>query len=164
MKTAVAILAIALATGSLHAQRKHEAKISKEQATKTALEQVKGGTIQSSELEKEEGKLIWSFDIKSGDAIKEVWIDALTGAAIKTETESTVNETNEKTTEKAEKAALKRVPGEIVKKNVEKEKGKTIYSFDIKTISGKVVEVEIDAKTNKVVKIETADNEEKENK
>ncbi len=164
MKTAIAILAIALAAGSLHAQQKHEAKISKEQATKIALEQVKGGTIQSSELEKEEGKLIWSFDIKSGDAIQEVWIDAASGAVVKNETESSVREADEKSMEKAEKAALKKVPGEIVKKDVEKEKGKTIYAFDIKTTSGKVVEVEVDAKTNKVVKVETADDEKNENK
>lgn len=164
MKIFAVVFAILLAAGSLLAQQKHEAKVSKEHATKTALEQVKGGTIQSSELEKEEGKLIWSFDIKSGNEMKEVWIDATTGAVVNTETESPVKEADEKTMDRAEKVALNRVHGEIVKKDVENEKGKTIYAFDIKTTSGKIVEVEVDAKTNKVVKVESADAEKNEGK
>src|SRR5438128_2746885 len=40
-----------------------QAKVSKADAEKTALAKVPGGTIKEGELEKEKGKLIWSFDI-----------------------------------------------------------------------------------------------------
>src|SRR5436305_8066112 len=40
-----------------------EAKISEETARATALKEVPNGTIKSSELERENGKLIYSFDI-----------------------------------------------------------------------------------------------------
>lgn len=61
-----------------------EAKISRAAARKTALSLVPGGRVKSSELERENGRLLYSFDIatrgKSG--IDEVQIDALTGAQI----------------------------------------------------------------------------------
>ena len=40
-----------------------EAKVSKDDAEKTALAKVPNGTIKEAEIEKEHGKLIWSFDI-----------------------------------------------------------------------------------------------------
>src|SRR5437763_198886 len=40
-----------------------KAKVSKEDAEKTALAQVPNGMVKEAELEKEKGKLIWSFDI-----------------------------------------------------------------------------------------------------
>ena len=46
------------------AQLMRQAKISKSVATKTALSKVPGGKIKSSEIERENGKLIYSFDIK----------------------------------------------------------------------------------------------------
>jgi uncharacterized membrane protein YkoI len=54
------------------------------QAKKTALAKVPKGTIKSSELERENGRLIWSFDIaKSGTRnITEVQVDAKTGKVI----------------------------------------------------------------------------------
>ena len=61
-----------------------EAKISMAAARKTALSLVPKGRVKSSELERENGRLLYSFDIatrgKSG--IDEVQIDALTGAQI----------------------------------------------------------------------------------
>ncbi len=55
-----------------------QAKISKEQAQQTALAKVPNGTVKDGELEKEKGKLIWSFDITVPDSkdIKEVAEDA----------------------------------------------------------------------------------------
>ena len=162
MKLIVTILAMILAASIGLGQKKHSTKISKMQATRTVQEQFKGATIKSSELEKEEAKLVWSFDLKVDGAMKEVWVDANTGKVIKTEEESAAKEKEEQVSEKAEKAALKKVPGEIVKSEVKKEKGETIYSFEIKTKEGKTVEADVDAKTNKVVKIETEDDEKKE--
>ena len=67
-----------------------KAKISKEEATATALAQVPGGTVKDGELEKEKGKLIWSFDITipGSQDIKEVAVDALTGEVIAVDTET----------------------------------------------------------------------------
>ncbi|HEY5232124.1 MAG TPA: PepSY domain-containing protein [Verrucomicrobiae bacterium] len=61
-----------------------DAKISKDDAQKTALAKVRNGTIKEGELEKEDGKLIWSFDIKTPDSkdIKEVNVNAVTGDVV----------------------------------------------------------------------------------
>jgi len=40
-----------------------QARVTKHQAKKIALARVKGGTIKSAGLEKENGALIWSFDV-----------------------------------------------------------------------------------------------------
>lgn len=63
-----------------------EAKISKDAAEKTALARVPNGTIQESELEKEHGKLQWSFDVATPNSkdITEVNVDAMTGDVIST--------------------------------------------------------------------------------
>ena len=60
------LLVLALWTGTLEAKDKEakleaKAKISKEAAAKIALEKVPKGKVKEAELEKEKGKLIWSF-------------------------------------------------------------------------------------------------------
>jgi uncharacterized membrane protein YkoI len=61
-----------------------EAKISEETARATALAQVPNGTIKSSELEREHGKLIYSYDIsvpgKTG--VEEVAVNAIDGSVV----------------------------------------------------------------------------------
>jgi uncharacterized membrane protein YkoI len=61
-----------------------EAKISKDDAEKTAMAKVPNGTIKEDELEKEDGKLQWSFDVSTPDSkdITEVNVDAITGDVI----------------------------------------------------------------------------------
>lgn len=79
-----------------------EAKISRADAEKAALAKVPGGTIKEGELEKEKGKLIWSFDISTPGTtdIKEVQVDAITGAVVSVETETASAEAREKKDEK----------------------------------------------------------------
>jgi uncharacterized membrane protein YkoI len=74
-----------------------EAKISKEAAEQTALAKVPSGTIKESELEKEHGKLQWSFDVTTPGTsdITEVNVDAITGAVISTDKESAADEAKE---------------------------------------------------------------------
>ena len=76
---------------------KPAAKISKETAMATALAKVPGGTIKDGELEKEKGKLIWSFDISIPDSkdIKEVAVDALTGDVVSVDTETAADQAKE---------------------------------------------------------------------
>ena len=76
---------------------KVQAKVTEAEAKKTALAKVPGGSIQSSELEKERGQLIWSFDIavpKSRN-ITEVQVDAKSGKTISTRIETPADEAKE---------------------------------------------------------------------
>jgi uncharacterized membrane protein YkoI len=76
-----------------------EAKISRAEAEKIALTQAPDGTIKEGELEKEKGKLIWSFDIaRPGEKdITEVGVDAITGKVVSVEKETAAQEAKEKT-------------------------------------------------------------------
>jgi hypothetical protein len=80
-----------------------EAKVSKETAQQTALTKAPGGTVKEGELEKEKGKLIWSFDITTPDTkdITEVAVDAITGDVVSVEKETAESEAKEATREKA---------------------------------------------------------------
>ena len=55
------------------------------------------------------------------------------------------------TMKQAQAKALKAAPGKVKSKELEKEKGKLIYSFDIQTANDGIHEVNIDARTGKLV-------------
>ena len=80
------------------AQLQKEAKISLADATATAQAAVPNGKIASHEIEREKGKLIYSFDIKTAgkSGIDEVNVDAMTGTVIETVHESPADEAKEK--------------------------------------------------------------------
>src|SRR5437588_4686150 len=66
------------------ADLKTQAKITQAEAEKAALAKVPNGKIKAAELEKEHGKLIWSFDIsmpKSKNII-EIQVDATSGTLV----------------------------------------------------------------------------------
>jgi uncharacterized membrane protein YkoI len=75
-----------------------QAKITKAQAEKIALDKVPGGTIKEGEIEKEKGKLLWSFDIATPGTkdITEVQVDAMTGAIIDISKETATEQEKEK--------------------------------------------------------------------
>ena len=75
-----------------------EAKVSLESARKTALAAVPGGKVQEEGLEREKGKLVYSFDIKveGKSGVEEVGVDALTGKIIEKKHESPKSEKAEK--------------------------------------------------------------------
>jgi hypothetical protein len=83
-----------------------EAKITMEQAQKTALAK-EAGKIQSKEIEREKGRLIYSFDIKTADGIHEVNIDAMTGEVVEDTVESAAAEAREKAADKKQKKSEK---------------------------------------------------------
>jgi uncharacterized membrane protein YkoI len=62
----------------------NQAKIKRSEAQKIALGRAPQGTIKSAEIEKERGKLVWSFDISTRGTrdITEVLVDANTGAIV----------------------------------------------------------------------------------
>ena len=75
-----------------------QAKLSRGDAEKIALAKVPDGTIKEGELEKEKGKIIWSFDIATPGTkdITEVNVDALSGEIVAVEHESKASEEKEK--------------------------------------------------------------------
>jgi hypothetical protein len=82
------------------------AKITPEAATASALAKVPGGKVDKGEIEKEKGKLIYSFDIKvdGKSGIDEVAVDAITGNVLSVEHESPAAEAKEAAADKAKAA------------------------------------------------------------
>lgn len=107
----IAIAAAFVATAVLaqepsQAELKAQATVSESAARATALAKVHKGKVRESELENENGKLVWSFDIarpKTRD-ITEVQVDAKTGKVVSTTTESPSKEAREAKEEKREAA------------------------------------------------------------
>jgi len=104
---ATVILSAGLGIGLVQAKDKEsklaaKAKITKEQAEKTALEKVPNGTVKEAELEEEKGKLIWSFDLSTPGTkdTTEVNVDAITGAVVSVEVEKAKDEEKEAKEEK----------------------------------------------------------------
>jgi len=82
-----------------------QARVTKHQAKRIALARVKHGTIKSAELEKENGVLIWSFDVaQSGKKdLTEVWVDATTGKIAAVDVETPISEKKEAAENKVKK-------------------------------------------------------------
>jgi len=85
------------------ANLKEQATVSKSEAKKLALAEVKKrglhhARIKEAELEKEKGLVIWSFDISTRGTkdITEVQVDAKTGSVVSVTTESARDEAKEK--------------------------------------------------------------------
>jgi uncharacterized membrane protein YkoI len=78
------VLTAGLLAGCTSSKSSAPAKISRGEAEKIALARVPNGTIKEGELEKENGKLQWSFDMVTPDTkvITEVNVDAVTGGII----------------------------------------------------------------------------------
>ena len=118
MKSKIAVLTLiavfGVGTAAMHASDtkkktedqaalQKEAKISLEKAREIALKKAPG-TVKSSELEREKGKLIYSFDIqtKSKKEITEVNVDAMDGKIVAVEHENAKKEAEEKKQEAKE--------------------------------------------------------------
>src|ERR1700744_462971 len=71
------------------AQLKAQAKVSEADARATVMAKLPNATIKEAELEKEHGKLIWSFDVAVPDSkVTEVNVNAITGALVNMENET----------------------------------------------------------------------------
>jgi uncharacterized membrane protein YkoI len=154
MKQFLVCLLLVVVILPVSAQKKAAPTLTKDQATKVVQDKYKDAVILESELETEHGVKIWSFDLRTGKHITEVWVDAHTGAILKTEKESAAAEKQEQVAETAEKAALKEVPGTVVSSGQETKKGVVMYTFEIKKADGTSYEVEVSGKTNKVTEVE----------
>jgi uncharacterized membrane protein YkoI len=101
MKTPIAATALMFLALAATAS---EAKISMTKARRIALAKAPG-TVESAELEREGGKLLYSFDIKSPkvSGIMEVHVDAITGTVLSVEHENAAKEAKEKASDAKEK-------------------------------------------------------------
>jgi len=93
-------------------QLKAEAKITEAEARATALTAVPGGKVSSAEIERENGKLIWSFDVKvpGKSGVEEVNVDAMTGHIVAQVHESPAVEKKEAAQEANKKNAAAKKP------------------------------------------------------
>lgn len=97
----ITVLGLVLLVGVNVFAAQSKPKISMVKARSIALKQA-AGKIESAELEREKGKLVYSFDIRTKrGVIKEVWVDAYTGKVLSVKIESKTEERNEKKNEKS---------------------------------------------------------------
>jgi uncharacterized membrane protein YkoI len=100
--TGASFAATAPVKSDVPAKLAKQAKITLAAARATALAKVPGGAVKSEELEREHGKLIYSFDIqvpgKSG--VEEVNVNAITGKVVNKKHESAKTESREKRMER----------------------------------------------------------------
>lgn len=160
-----------------------QATVKPDSAQRVALLRVPGGRVTQAEIEKEHGKLVYSFDIKvdGRPGVEEILVNAATGAVEGQEHENDEDEASEASQEghgadlKEEEAgllsqatvrpdsarhiAMSRVPGgQVSEAVIEREDGKIVYSFEFK-VAGKagIEEIVIDARTGAVLKVEHED-------
>jgi uncharacterized membrane protein YkoI len=79
-----------------------QAKVYPATARRTALAKVPRGRIVQEEIEQEDGKLVYSFDMKKGteSGVEEVRVDALNGSVVSVEHEDPAKEAAEAKQEK----------------------------------------------------------------
>ena len=94
----IGIAALAL-SGLCSATPTQKPKLSMKKAEEIALTR-QSGHIKSSELEREHGRLIYSFDIERNNKVHEVNVDANTGKIVEDTVESAAAEANEQRHEK----------------------------------------------------------------
>jgi len=115
----LALSAVALLGGNAHAQGTYkknipdslakDAKVNEATAAATASKRVPKGIIQAVELERENKKLIYSYELKvpGRGGVEEVNVDATTGKVVSAEHESPAAEKKEQAKDKA-KAPVKK--------------------------------------------------------
>lgn len=94
----LAVVSLLLGAGCESRNLAGQAKITRTEAERIALQKAPGGTVKEGELEREHGKIVWSFDIAVPGQrnITEVQVDAITGDVVSVEQESPEKEANEK--------------------------------------------------------------------
>lgn len=114
LSLALSLLVVPLVAGASPAKsatsttkrRTHQvqARVTPEAARATALAKVPGAVIQSQDLEREYGKLLYSFDLKvpGKPGIDEVQVDAITGRFLHIQHETLKQEAREKEMERQE--------------------------------------------------------------
>lgn len=95
-KTLVGAFALVVLTTGASGVARAKARISRKRAEAIALKR-QAGKINEGELEREQGRLIYSFDIQTADGgIMEVQVDAYSGKVVSATPETAAHEAQEK--------------------------------------------------------------------
>jgi uncharacterized membrane protein YkoI len=142
-------------------------RISVDEAKAIALKEVKG-TVESVELEKEHGRLVYDVDVNSDDGNKvEIDVDAQSGKVVKVEDDwndddqkSVSNSSKQSkdiiSKEEAIAIATKHTPGKVVKVEFDRDDAE----YEIKVRVGRLeVKYEIDAYKGSILEKETEDDD-----
>ncbi len=165
---ALAIFAVALFVPFVSAKKEskeaamvREAKITMTAARKTALVRV-AGKVERARLKRERGKLLFEFEIHDAqNAENEIHIDAVSGEIFEVKKEKGGGSTKESaifsqakvSMDDAEQTALTKVPGAVVMAQLERERSKVLYEFEIITSDGKEAMVHVDASNGQVEQV-----------
>jgi uncharacterized membrane protein YkoI len=111
-KTALLAMALAgafaLSAGAAESQSRlrAQARVTEAQATATALSNVPKASVKSVELEREHGRLVWSFDLAQPGTtdVTEVQVDAASGRIVSRKKESAAQEASEAKAQAADPA------------------------------------------------------------
>ncbi len=129
MKQTVVSIALLLAAASAfaaapvkHKKKTHAALLTRRQAYAALAAHVKGAKILEAELERESGRLIWSFDVETASELREIWLNPVTGALIKSQVESARKEAQEQRQEMKERAAAKNDEQAEIKNDVKEDR------------------------------------------
>lgn len=147
-----------------------QAKLSLEQAIETALKELPEGKAVEAELELEEGAAVYEVEILAGGKHMMVAIDATDGTVkgVEEEAEETEDEAEceeelaetgaaqaKLTLSQALAAALEQFPGgKAFEAEAERKEDKLVFEIELLAADNRIMEVEVDAATGKVVKAE----------
>ena len=142
---------LALTVSAVASADSSPATITQDRATQAVRARHADARITGAELEAEDGQHVWSFDLQDGNATREVWVDAATGAVVKDVVESARQEADEKVMDRAEAALKKNVACEILKSELRHERGGLRASFQLKMADGSTFDAVVDPVDGKII-------------
>ncbi|WP_226619797.1 PepSY domain-containing protein [Cytobacillus firmus] len=140
--------------------------ITVEEAKKIALSEAEG-SVESIELERVKGKQYYEIDIDNGEEDFDIKINALDGKVISINNERDDNDDNDQaekeingekiiSEQNAIEIAEKEVNGMMKEIEIDEDDGQILYEVELQTKKGEA-DVDIDAETGKVLKVELDD-------
>ncbi|MGA5692304.1 PepSY domain-containing protein [Cytobacillus pseudoceanisediminis] len=139
--------------------------ITVEEAKKIALSEAEG-RVESIELERANGKQYYEIDIENGKEDFDIKVHALDGEVISInkrnddddddQSEKEVNRENVISEQKAIEIAEKEVNGTMKEIEIDEDDGQILYEVELQSNKGEA-DVDIDAETGKVLKVELDD-------
>ena len=140
--------------------------ITVEEAKKIALSEAEG-RVESIELERAKGKQYYEIDIDNGEEDFDIKINALDGKVISINKERDDNDDNDQaekeingekiiSEQNAIEIAEKEVNGMMKEIEIDEDDGQILYEVELQTKKGEA-DVDIDAETGKVLKVELDD-------
>lgn len=100
------LIASSMIVSAQQTDQSSKSKITMQQARATATAKA-SGKVKSAELEKEHGKLVYSFDIETVAGIREIQVDAYSGAIVSDQVETAADEAREAAAERKKSASKK---------------------------------------------------------